>query len=870
LTWPEPLADARQARFRLFDTITEFWRRAAATQPLLLIFEDLHWADIPSLRLLEFVAGGTAGSRILFVGTFRDTELSGEHPLLGVVGELGRKSIVKQLALAGLTTEETGRLIDVATGNAPSDMVTAFVQAKTGGNPLFVTAMAAYLKKEGFLSPATLSLCRDPELAQWRVPESIRAFIATRLNQLSGNTKRVLQYGAVIGTRFGFGLLRRLNQGLSEEQVLNALGEALAARIIQNSTEVGCYEFDHVLTRDTLYEEMPSLERARVHRRVGVALEDQHQHNLHPYLSQLAYHFNAALPGGSSTKAVAYAMQAGQQARARLAYEEAARCFGLALNALDLTAPLDAGLRCKLAIALGSAQMKSGQTIQAVEVLIDAASRANHLGAMSDLAEAAIEFEEVAWRLGLPGASAVRLLEVSLDRLDEADGVARAKLQSSLVRALVFAEMPDQARSLHKRAVQLAREVRDPEALEAALRAGFWLPWDPADLEGLLATAHEAITLAQQVGNKERVLDAAAFRLHLLMAVGDFYGFSRDLEDFAQLADELRQPFHQYHATAMRAARALFVGRFTDAEQLARKAATQGTRLPGLDTSGAFGMQMFTLALERGELQQFAPLVRQFVQTTPSSSTWRPALTLVLAELGELEQARAELGRLAPRQFHAVARDSLWLACLVYLAQACALVRDLTHAAELHALLLPWQGRNLVAASMVVCYGPADRLLGVLSTVLQRWDAAARHFEAAIKMNTRQESMPWLVHTQHDYAVMLAERQQPGDLQRARALLSSAIQLAEKLGMEKLREAASQIALKLASGHQPPSYPGGLSRREAEVLRMIATGKSNQEIADAIFRSPNTVANHVRNILAKLGASNRTEAATFAARHGLL
>ena len=869
LKTPEPLADAGQARFRLFDAIAELWRRAAAIQPLLLIFEDLHWADVPSLRLLEFVASGAAGSRILLTATFRDTELSREHPLLAVVGELRRKSIVQQLALTGLTTAETARLIHAATGSTPPDSATAFVQAKTAGNPLFVTAMAAYLVKEGLLTAPALSRL-DREHALWRVPESIRAFVATRLERLSTNSKHVLQCGAVIGTRFGFNLLRVLTGSLSEAQVLDALGEALATHVIEERAERGCYEFDHVLTRDTLYEELPPLERARLHERVAASLERDHPHNLSPYLSQLAYHFNAALPGGSCAKAVAYATRAGEQARARLAYEEAVRWFGLALSALDQTGSVDPRLHCKLAVALGSAQMKSGESMQAVETLADAAMRAHHIRATSDLKEAAIEFEEGAWRLALPGARATQLIQNALDQLDEADEAGRAKLQSSLVRALVFADMPEQARSLHRDTVRLARQGRDPESLQAALRSGFWLRWEPAHLEELLATADEAITLARQIGNQERVLDGAAFRLNLLIAVGDLDGFSRDLEDFARLAAELRQPFHQYHAIAMRAARALFVGHFAEAEQLACEAATQGARVPGLDSSGTFGMQMFTIAQERDELPQLAPFVKQFVQSTPSSGTWRPALALVLAELGEREQARAELDRLAPAEFRAVARDSLWPACLAYLAQACALVRDLTLAEELYALLLPWTRHNLVAGSVVVCYGPADRLLGVLSTLLRRWDSAARHFDAAVEMTTRQGSMPWLAHTQNDYAGMLVERNQPGDLQRAHSLLTSAISMAEQLGMAKVRRSASQLASSLGRGAQRPSYPGGLSRREAEVLRLIAAGKSNQEIAARIFRSQNTVANHVRNILAKLGASNRTEAATFAARHGLL
>jgi DNA-binding CsgD family transcriptional regulator len=687
---------------------------------------------------------------------------------------------------------------------------------------------------------------------------------------MSIHAQRVLAVASVIGTQFSFVLLRRLVEDIAEEDVLAAFDEALAARIIEELNTRGCYEFDHVLTRDTLYERIPSLERALLHQRIGAELEQEHQHNPAPYLALLAYHFHAALHSGSVAKALAYAMQAAEQARARLAYEDAERCIGMALSALDQTSPVDLGLRCRLVIARGDAQMKAGRAVEALETLTEAASRARHLGAAEDLAEAAIDFEEITWRLGLPGARAVRLLEQSIAQLTADDDAARARLQSCLVRALAFSGSTERARQLHDETVSLARRAGDPTALEAALRSVFWLQSDPADLEELLGVSEETVQLARQLGSKERELDAAAFRLNLLIAVGDYAGFTRDLEDFVQIAGALRQPFHEYHGTAMRAAEALFVGRFAEAEQLARRAATLGARLPGLDASGAFGMQMFALAQERGQLPQLAPLVRQFAQLTPKSVTWRPALVLALAELDQVDQAIAELEQLATQQFQGVERDSLWPACLAYMAEACALAKDLKHAGELYALLLPWQGRNLVAASMVMCYGPADRLLGMLCTILERWDSAARHFDAAIAMNERQGSRPWLAHTQYEYAVMLAERKQPGYRERAGALLASALEIAEALDMAKIRDAASRLKLELDERPRTPSFPGGLSRREAEVLRMVASGKSNQEIAAAIFRSPNTVAKHVSSILGKLGAANRTEAATFAARHGLL
>ena len=863
VTSPQPRADAAQARFRLFDAIGAMWQRAAAAAPLLLIFEDLHWGDAASLRLLEFVASVTATSRLLILATFRDSDMAGEHPLLATVGELQRNLVVQRLPLTGLRHAETGRLLQAQTGRVPSTAVVHFAQTKTVGNPLFVAELARYLARGGWLSTV-------PPAGEWRVPDGIRAFMANRLSGLSPATKHVMQLAAAIGTRFSLRLLHAtIDDGL-EDGVATALEEALAERVVECTSEPGCYTFAHVLTRDTLYEELPALDRARLHERVAVALEADHRDHLAPHLAALAYHFSAAMPVGSSAKAIAYANAAGEQARTRLAYEEASRCFSLALGLLDHTAAPNPELRCKLLIALAGVQMKSGHTVQALNALTEAAGHARHLGAADQLAEAAIEFEEAAWRLGLPGIRAVGLLEQSLEHCGENHRVMRARLQSSLARALAFAGSAERADRLQRETVQLARQVGDLHTLEAALRSRFWLPWNPADLEALLAIAHETIALAAQLGSQERVLDATAFRLHLLIAVGDVQGFAADLLRFAQLASELQQPFHQYHSLAMRAAQALMSGRFVDADVLARRALELGKRLPGLDASGAYGMQRFSIARERGELAPLAPLVQHFVRATPSVATWRPALALILAELGEIAAANAQLQALAPNNFQAVARDSLWLASVAYLAEVCALVRDRAHAVTLHALLAPWSGRNVVAGSVVVCYGPVDRFLGMLCTLLERWDDAERHFNAALDMNVRQGSMPWLAHAQHDYAAMLVERNHTGDRQRAHALMNSAKRWSEDIRMAALQTRLTQLEQRVDPGPQMAPHAAGLSRREAQVLRMLAAGKSNRQIAAAIFRSPNTVANHVRSILAKLGAANRTEAASFAARHGLL
>jgi DNA-binding NarL/FixJ family response regulator len=159
----------------------------------------------------------------------------------------------------------------------------------------------------------------------------------------------------------------------------------------------------------------------------------------------------------------------------------------------------------------------------------------------------------------------------------------------------------------------------------------------------------------------------------------------------------------------------------------------------------------------------------------------------------------------------------------------------------------------------------------MLAATMSRWQEAQRHFEAALAMNARMGARPWLAHTQHEYARMLLRRGLPDDMEKAMLLLAEALVISRELGMYALAERLVTLQQHRPSPScQPRQYPCGLSQREVEVLRLIAAGKSNREIAETLYISINTVANHVRNILTKTTTANRTEAATFAIHQGLL
>ncbi|MGH8760030.1 MAG: helix-turn-helix domain-containing protein, partial [Burkholderiales bacterium] len=207
----------------------------------------------------------------------------------------------------------------------------------------------------------------------------------------------------------------------------------------------------------------------------------------------------------------------------------------------------------------------------------------------------------------------------------------------------------------------------------------------------------------------------------------------------------------------------------------------------------------------------------------------------------------------------------MWLTNIAFLAEACARLNDRRRAPLLYQLLEPHAGRNIVTGTNVACHGSADRLLGMLAATAGDTLCAERHLQTAIAADERQGGRPWCAEAQLEYAALLRAR--GANHARAQPLLDAALATSRELGMAAIERRC--LALGVRDG-AAQFAPDGLSRRELEVLRLVATGRSNRAIAESLFISPNTAANHVRSILAKTGTANRTEAAAYASRHGLL
>jgi DNA-binding CsgD family transcriptional regulator len=229
------------------------------------------------------------------------------------------------------------------------------------------------------------------------------------------------------------------------------------------------------------------------------------------------------------------------------------------------------------------------------------------------------------------------------------------------------------------------------------------------------------------------------------------------------------------------------------------------------------------------------------------------------------EEARRELARVAEEGLDPF-RESIWLASLTYLTDAAAALGDEAIAALVYPELEPFAGGNVMVGHLVECYGAADRYLGMLATTLGEWERAEEHFERALELNRRMGALTWSAHTAYEYArLLLARGRRDGDRDRAALLVREAATLAEQIGMRTL------LGRVEALGAPAPeiTLPSGLSSREAQILGLVARGLSNREIGRTLFISEHTAANHIRSILRKTGCANRTEAASYAHRHGL-
>jgi DNA-binding SARP family transcriptional activator len=788
---PQPVGgDPEGERFRLFEAVATLLVEASATAPLLLILDDLHWADNASLLLLRHVARDSRTASLLVLCSYRQTEVSPSHPLEQALADLVTERKLARRRLAGLDESGIAAMIQPYLGERDPIVPARRLHAHTGGNPFFVGEVLRSLAG------------RDPEKIEralhsdeFEIPEGVRQLIEQRVARLGDEVRRVLSIAAVAGARFDLHVLERVS-GRALDELLDALERATGARLVEELPNmVGRFAFAHALIRDTLYRGLGTARRGRLHQLIGDALEASAVGTTRPPLADLAYHF-ANADGADPRKAVRYGKLAAEHALGQLAYEQAALNYERALAALQLQPEVDAHERAELLVALGDARSRAGGRDRAREAFLDAAELARELADGALLGRAALGLGGEWLRTGKVDEVLLELGEETLDRIGDSDPTLRVRLRARLAAELHNSPGHEQRRhELSAEAVQEARRLGDPATLAAALNARHIAIWaaNPAER---LALATELLTAAEQAGDRELEMFGHAWRFADLCELGDIATAERELDVCEREAEALRQPYHRWTATRLRAALTIFRGDLAEGERLANQALQIGIRAQAPSALNHYAAQLAVVRLHQGRGGELIEPARALAAEYPHLRlAWSAAGAAACAWIGQDAEARRLLAPLAATGFANIPQNSAWAQCLTTAAAAAALLGEPDWAQAIYELLRPYAQLNMAATGASNHFGSAALALGMLAATTGRWDAAAEHFEDALEANARMGTKPWEAWTRGEYGRMLLVHGERPDRERAERLLATAHATAQALGMGGLLERIDQTRL---------------------------------------------------------------------------
>jgi tetratricopeptide (TPR) repeat protein len=801
---PVPELDPDSARFRQFDALTGFLSAAAASEPVVILLDDIHAADEPSLLFLAFLAAELRDSKVLLVVTTRTTEVARSERLASLLHDLGRVPLVRRLPLGRLPLAEVDRYLTLVLGEAPSRTLVASVAEQSDGNPLFLGEIVRLVQAEAGLGP---SIGRG----RMALPSDVRDTILRRATHVSVACNEVLRIAAVLGRELDVELLRVVADR-PDEEVTDALDEAEAAMLVVSVPDApGRVRFTHSLVRDALYDDVPPRRRTELHRQVGEALEQRHADDPEPVLAELALHFFEAAPIGEARRAVEYARRAGERAARQLAYEEAARLFRLALQALELSREHEPAVRCELLLLLGDALMRSGDLAEAQATYLPGAELARRHRLPELLARIALGYGGwFLWSALRGDPNFVPLIQDALEMLGPEDSVLRVQLLARYAGGALRDDLDrERKEALCDEAVAMARRLGDPAALGYAVdgRLGGLL-W-PDNVVERLDLGAEMIEMGRAIGAHDRVQAGHLYRCLAAIELADRQTADAELAVLWRMADELRSPATRWSVRTMAGKLLLMEGRLDEAEyNISEALALSKAQTP--DVGVAYWMQLFMLRKEQGRLDEVFDAIQEHAARYPTRPLYRYALAHLHAVAGREREASWSFEALALHDFEDLPRNDEWLFGMVMLAEVVELVGDQERARRIYNLLAP-HDQQVAVAAIVVGAGAVARALGILASMLGDLDLAEGHFATAVAVNQRLGAHLWVARSQYDWARLLLAADRLGDRERARGLLEQASATAVAVGSVDLQTRIAALG--------QPSRHGGLPSSATRRIR---------------------------------------------------
>lgn len=857
--------DSNAHLFRLLTATGALIRNAATHQPLLIVLDDVHWADTPSLQLLRFLAQEIRDARVLIVATCRAIDRGRSHPQAMILADLVREPNCRKIALHGWRRDQVVQFVTLATGRAQPPALIDALFDETDGNPFFVGEVTRLLAAEGQFGSVPPDTVR-----RTRVPDGVRDAVRRRLDRLSPSCTHALAAASIIGRDFDVRLLERTT-GSDVMQLLAALDEAVNAQFIVPGKMPDAFRFSHALIQDALYAELPSAERAQGHLAVGQALESRGAGHETDW-AILARHFSLAAPFSDQSKVCDYSTRAGDAAMLQFNWEAAADHYRTALTALNLSDPGNDAHRCQLLISLGEALNRagsgSGDVPEAREQFARAFALAQALGDAEQMARAAVGYAGINIIAAFGGPKQLEYLEAALAALGPEDHPLRSRVLSRLAVDRWNRDPTDRRgpRALATQAIEMARRLNAPILIAIGLWARYFASLSPAYLEEREADAAELLAYAEHT--QDPIIAAWAYISQVVSCMdrGNLAGVEQMIAAMSEYNERAHVPYLALRNAAYQAMVDTATGRYCEAERYVDRAA----ELWQSSSPSQYQCQQFLLYRDLGRLAEFSGELRvpnHLYLWRFAAQAHRMALAL---ERGQLDLARSDYQALLAADIVREPFDNEWGGVVARLAEATAAFDDPQGAALLSNWIAPYHDRLLAGSGLAMCHGPAALYLGHLAAVQRAWDAAVAHYRHALAMSERLGLRPFAVRALIGLAEVSMERNAPGDRVAGYAFALRAVALAESIGMAGLLPRAGALCAALAPLQPTATSRAGLTSRELDVLRLVAEGLSDADVARRLFLSRRTVNSHLTSIYAKLGVSSRTAAAHWAAEQKIV
>lgn len=702
-------AEAAHAQFLLFEAVSESLARLARDRPVVVVLDDLHWADAPSLRLLGFLARSLADAAVALLGAYRDGEAPGE--LLELAAS------AQQLALPGLDSAQVKELARSLAGTQVPEEVCARLWQRSGGNPFFVRELIRLLLAQG------------SALDQAAVPAGVAETLRRRLARLSTDCMSLLGWAAVAGRDIDPGLLAVAGAAADEAVARTLVDEAQKAGVVSDAAAGP--QFAHDLYREVVVQGLSSTARVEINLAIGGALRSRPGP-----AARIAAHL-AAAGQQARPEALEYSLRAAREATARLGHEEACAHYLRAVKLAELTGNADC---TEILLELGASYARVGQAGLARQQLLAAAEASRSAGGAVGLARSALSMQMLGNRSGAQNTELLALLREAAQQLAAADGplALQSQVQAALARVIRHGSesLPGlEVRQVAERAVELAAAANDAHALATAKLAMQDVLWVPGSAVERLPVIAEMLEAAQAADDDDLVAEAHVLRAAALLELGDPAGRA-ELQDYIALSMRLGHARGRWGALTRRATYAQLVGRVGEAARLGEQGLELGLAIGEPDAIGCFSTHRWAMVAlgvpePSGQLESNPddPLWPMF----PLFRAWGPAAR------GQAAAAAAALGDFSVLSITPwTGLEALAVAAVVFAVAGSDAQRQWTY-----ERLLPHAGTHVVVGGCASYHAAVDHHLGSLAVARGDIAAGEAHFRAALAMHERLGAAGW-------------------------------------------------------------------------------------------------------------------------------